>query len=161
MTFEVSGRELVDLIRRRWELEWWGCSPRKTKKIDAAGRVSPAEHASLRPPHTTFRFKDEHPSVIAALLEAVSSYDGAVKWVMFSHDRAPLPGTNWVIMPSRAAAEVDLAHSKGMTVGQLFESDFPEFGPACFQDLPGLVDHIRRHVDLTKFAARVRDDRES
>jgi hypothetical protein len=161
MTVEVSGRELLDLIRGRWDLDWSSCAARKTQKIDDAGRVSTAEHASLRPSHTSFRFKDEHPSVIAALMEAVSSYEGAVKWVMFSHDRAPLPGTNWVIMPSRAAAGVDLARSKGMTVGQFFESHFPEFGPACFEDLPSLVDHIRTRVDLTNIAARVRDDRES
>jgi hypothetical protein len=129
--------------------------------ISAAGHVSNSEHASLRPPHTSFRFKDERPCVIAALREAVSSYDGAVRWVMLSHDRAPLAGTNWVIMPALVAAEADSAESKGLTVGQLFELHFPEFAPACFQDLPGLVDHIRRHVDLAKIAARTRADRES
>lgn len=96
------------------------------------------------PPYISFRFKDEHEAVIERLRQAIESYSGKILWVLDEHKRDGLPGTNWIVGPSRLWEVKEQALKLDLTPDQFLAQYEPEFGPVAYDDLEGLTKHIRQ-----------------
>lgn len=144
MPAEVTGRELLELVEQLGELEW---ARFESRRPTITTRFSTTvEDRSTHPPYASFRFKTESAELIQRLQAAVSSYRGAIAWVMSGHDRAPLPGTNWVIQPKFAADAFEKASELRLPQWRYMQEGFPEFGPVCYEDLLPFVEHVRRSL---------------
>jgi hypothetical protein len=141
---EITGRELLGLVEQLGELEW---AKFETRQPTIETRFSiTVEDRSTHPPYASFRFKVESLDLIQRLQAAVSSYRGPISWVMSSHSRAPLPSTNWIIQPKLAADSEEKASEFGLPLWRYMKENFPTYGPACYQDLPVFVEHVRRSI---------------
>lgn len=138
---QAQGNELLEFVKTLGELDWAKFQARRpTIAIQGSTAV---EDRSAQPPYTSFRFQNEDPAVTEKLREAVASYRGEVRWVMTGHDRSPLPGTNWTVAPQQVEALQEEASSLGLSARALVEQRMPEFGPKAFEDLLGLVRHVK------------------
>lgn len=78
------------------------------------------------------------------LRQAVDSYSGKTPWTMSGRKRDGLFGINWLIRPRRVIDVESAASSLDLTPDQYFAQHEPEFGPIAYDDLEGLVRHVRQ-----------------
>ncbi|MEO7886126.1 MAG: hypothetical protein ABI893_07820 [Polaromonas sp.] len=95
------------------------------------------------PPFISFPFEKEDAALIAALKEAVESFNGKVAWLLGEHKRTPLPGTNWIICPKRFWEILPTALDAGMSAGEYMAKHEPGFGPVAYEDLMALTTYLR------------------
>lgn len=138
---EREGAELLNLIDALGDREWQRFQSRHNSVL-IDDQWQPADLSGY-PPSCSFRFVKEDPQIIEQLKQAVDSYRGKVAWVMYGHNRSPLPGTNWVICTKRSR---EIGEEKGMgdhDVRVYMKKNEPEFSPVAYADLIGLTEHIR------------------
>lgn len=109
------------------------------------GRIYREDNSAF-PPFTAVRFRDEDAKLADKLKQAVDSYSGSVKWIMFPHQRVSFPNINWVIRPEFVIKAVENAGRGGEVINpQKYMSEhYPNFAPLAYADLPNLA----RHVEL-------------
>lgn len=100
--------------------------------------------ASGEPPFISFRFEKEDPELIAKIKSSLDSYSGNVEWVLASHDRTPLPGTNWLICPKRCWEITPTALDAGMSVDEYMAKHDPSFGPMAYADMEELTLYLSK-----------------
>jgi hypothetical protein len=133
---------LLDLIESLGSLAWRKYKQRypqawidnKFQTVDASGE----------PPSVSFRFEKEDPELIASIKSSLEGYSGNVDWVLVSHDRAPLPGTNWLICPRRCWEVKHAALNAGMPVGEYMAKHDPSFGPMAYADMEMLTLYLSK-----------------
>ena len=96
------------------------------------------------PPAISFRFEHESQEVIEKLKELLLSYNGKIKWVLDEHKRGRLPGTNWMICPSRVVELRGVASDLDITSEQYLAQYEPEFGLVAYEDIVDLTEYIRK-----------------
>ena len=125
-------------------LAWRKCRQRYPE-IQIRGRIQRFDQ-SRSPPSIAFRFENESEDGIAALLRAVETFNGNLHWTMTGRKRHQLPGTNWVISPTRVLDVIVVASEQGLTPDQYLAQHEPHFAPVAYDDLVGLTEHIRQAV---------------
>ena len=137
------GDELCLVIEQFAELEW-----RKFRSSSSAialrTGVFTADNSKLAP-YTSFRLRHEDAQLIAKLISAIDTYQGAIAWHMSGHKRLTLPGTNWVIRPlfvEQVQAKIEAG--QGQDVYEYIAENYPDFARTAYFDLPNLADHVRK-----------------
>ena len=88
------------------------------------------------PPMVAWRFQTPKDEIESAIVAAVETYRGAVKWTIFKGDR------NWVIEPAALAAFVRNFRVDANAF-ERFGLEFPSETAAATDDIPNLVNHLR------------------
>jgi len=140
----ANGNEIINLLLGFSELDWAKFESRMVKIEIRNGVIE--EDRSTHPPYSSFRLKHEDTQLLEALSRAVITYSGAIEWVLVSHSRSPLPGTNWCICPKEVELKRPLAVQQGITVSQYFITNSPSFGPKAYEDMLPLAEHMSRFL---------------
>ncbi|MBD9515035.1 hypothetical protein NK553_04090 [Pseudomonas sp. ZM23] len=134
--------DLLNVLEDISSLEWRRYQQR-SPEVWLNGRFEKIERPEY-PPYISFRFEHESQAVIARLKDSLLSYGGKIKWLLVEHKRDSLPGTNWMVCPEKMVEVREEAAQAGISTGQYLAQYEPEFGPAAYDDLVGLTEHIRR-----------------
>lgn len=145
----TEGRELLDFIDTLDEVVWAKFEARRPT-FSFKNTAPFSEDRSAKPPYTSFRFKNDNPELLEKLQLAVSEYKGQVEWSMSGHKRESLPGTNWLICPTRLLQIESIALSANLTPGDYMAQHEPKFGPVAYDDMRGLVQYLRRVMSSRK-----------
>jgi len=132
---------LLNIFESISPLEWRRFRPR-IPNVWINGRFKKIDRSEL-PPFVAFRFERETQEIMDKIRGALSSYVGEVDWSLVEHKRDPLPGTNWVICPSRTVEAEKKVYEVGMTGAHYLARHEPEFGPIAYEDLNRLTEHFR------------------
>lgn len=136
----ADGDEIINLLRGLCELDWAKNSLSRVVFTTPGGTTN--EDRSAEPPYTSFRLRGDRPGFLEALSDAVSSYRGAIDWVLISHERTPLPGVNWTLCP-KLTVDLDAeVKASGLPVQQYFRERVPGFGAQAYADMLPLVDFL-------------------
>lgn len=143
----VDGEEIISLLRQYALLDWTKTIRRYPVIESRCGLISPDQSTS--PPFILFRLKNHSHAFIRIIREAVDSFNGNLVWALTAHDRAPLPGTNWTILP-KIAIDVEAEAAKaGLSRREYVKQHMPEIGPMAYDDLPSLHDHLRDKIEAS------------
>ena len=137
----VAEGDLLNALEEMSPLEWRRYQ-RRCAEVQVGKRFELVDQSS-RPPFFAFRFESEREDVIDALRNAIDSYRGKTSWSISGRERQGLPGTNWLIQPSRVIEVEAAASNLGLTPDQYFAQYLSDFGPVAYDDLEGLTQHIR------------------
>jgi hypothetical protein len=141
MRIEKPEGELLNVLHDISPLEWRKYQQRYPEV--RVGNSFEREDRSGYPPYIAFRFENENDEVVSKLRVVVESYRGKMVWMLVGHKRYGLPGTNWMIGPARLWEISEVASKLNMTQGQYLSQQEPRVGPNAYDDLGGLVEHVR------------------
>ncbi|MEN4922748.1 hypothetical protein ABE485_29030 [Achromobacter spanius] len=138
----ADGDELCNVIRKFADLEWSKFQSRVVELVLKNGTIYRSDN-SARPPYTSIRFKDEDLHLVDKLKQAIDSYNGGVKWIMFPHQRVSFPDVNWVIEPEFVSQTLESEARGGAINSQEYMAKHhPDFAPLAYADLPNLAKHV-------------------
>jgi hypothetical protein len=129
--------KLLTLIEHLAPLEWRKYQARYPE-VWIQDHFERADHSG-HPPFISFRFRNESEEVVEKLKRAIQNYRGKLPWIMVGHTRDGLPGTNWVILPTRSWEVRGIASNAGMNPAKYLARFDPEFGPIAYEDLEKLT----------------------
>ncbi|MBH3313096.1 hypothetical protein I5P84_27045 [Pseudomonas mosselii] len=137
-----EGRQILDIIERLGETEW-------RKGSTSTYVVKTPAGLSLRsqieyPPSVCFRFVKEDVAVIAELIRCVDNYQGHLKWAMIGEGRED-GRHNWVVAPQRLFDVQGQANQEDETAQQFLARNDPGFGKQAYEDMAGLVAHMKNY----------------
>lgn len=137
------GDELCLVIEQFAELEWRKFRSSSSAIVLRTGTFT-ADNSKLAP-YTSFRFRHEDAELIARLMSAVDTYQGAIAWHMSGHQRLALPGKNWVIRPLFVEQVQEKTEAgQGQDAYAYIAENYPDFARTAYFDLPNLADHVRK-----------------
>jgi hypothetical protein len=124
------GEILTNALQLFGEIEW-----------GRSGIIITKDNNWNYPPSVVWRYKDRVEKVEKAIVKAVNSFQGNVKWtIIFS-------GRNWSISPRSLERFLeDTEFEPGVDPDAVFASQHPEIGLMANKDLPQLAEHIKKTV---------------
>jgi hypothetical protein len=132
----ISGREIIDVLEKIGELDWY-----KYKSISEDEQL-------IYPPVIIWRFKkDTELDIFPELItKAVEGFQGKVNWLVEYN------GKNWVLLP-------DLIKEMGQSgkfkvdsqITMAIAEDDPDYGVLANNDVPLLANHIYRKFKEAKY----------
>jgi hypothetical protein len=140
----ITGQEIIDIIEKFGELKW-----RRTGAIAITDpmtiQINKRDNYRTRPSFTAWRYMNPDPEVEQAIVEAVESFKGNVKWIITVKETG---NRNWLIITKKASdyqKEGKGDKEWGLAENYIAEHE-PEFGIAANQDVPALAKHIEEYV---------------
>lgn len=145
MKIENEEGQLLNVIADIGALEWRKYRQR-FPEVWVGNEIRREDHSAF-PPFIAFRFKCVAKDKIDKLRVAVDGYKGALPWSFVGRSRENLPGTNFMIAPTRLleASECGMTNMAAAVYLSIHE---PLLGPLAYEDLVGLADHIRSEFSL-------------
>ncbi|QVW25675.1 hypothetical protein KJF94_09060 [Pseudomonas hormoni] len=140
MRIEEPEGELLNILHDISPLEWRKYQQRYPEV--RVGNSFEREDRSGYPPYVAFRFENESDEIVNKLRLVLEGYLGRSVWRLVSHKRDGLSGINWMIGPARLWEISEAAEQENMTKGQYLSKYEPWVGPAAYDDLPGLIEHV-------------------
>lgn len=108
--------------------------------------------ATTEPPFIAFRFENESRELISRVKTLIENYQGTIKWELHEHKRENLPGTNWVIRPTKCGEIESIALEQRLSVGEYMSKNHPEFAAIAFEDLNCLTTYIEQGLSDFKIS---------
>ncbi|WP_285432055.1 hypothetical protein [Pseudomonas sp. fls2-241-R2A-110] len=138
--------ELLNILEELGALAWRRYSPRIAQTWN--GRKCVDTPGDL--PWVGFRFAQEDDATMKRFEAAVSSYEGLERWLLISHVRESLIGTNWMICLERSGLINRQASNANLPVWQYLERVDPGYLDLAYEDFNGLTIHVRTSLDRHK-----------
>ena len=147
MKIENDEGRLLNVIADIGDLEWRKYRQRYPDVM--VGSKMQREDYSAFLPFIAFRFKYIRESDIEKLRSAVEGYKGRMSWSLVGNAREGLPGTNWMIAPTRLWEVSDCASKSNLPAAVYLSIHEPALGPAAYEDLVGLTEYVRSVFEVS------------
>jgi len=147
MKIENDEGRLLNVIAEIGVLEWRKYQQRFPEVM--VGNKMQRQDRSAFLPFIAFRFKNVREVDVEKLKRVVENYKGALLWSMVGRQREGLPGTNWMIAPSRLWEVSECALKSNMTAAAYLSIHEPSLGPAAYEDLVALTEYVCSEFEIS------------
>ncbi|QTD35849.1 hypothetical protein [Pseudomonas fluorescens] len=136
--------ELLNILQDLSALAWRRYSSRIAQTwngrefVDAPGGL----------PWVAFRFEQEDDALMKRLEAAVSSYEGLERWMLNTHVRDSLPGTNWIVCLEHSGLHNRQAANANLPLWQYLEQKNADYLDMLYEDFNRLTAHVKVCLNL-------------